>query len=55
MKKVNQIIQKIIQLTTLSKSNDTVLYNTPDEIPITVYDKEEKLFALKTWSNISKH
>lgn len=37
MKKANQIIQEIIQLTTLSKSNYMVLYNSLEKISITFY------------------
>lgn len=46
MKKINKLMREIIQLTTLSKSNYMVLYNSLDEILIAAYDKKEKLFAL---------
>lgn len=42
MKKINQLMQEIIQLTTLIETDYPELYKYLDETPITVCNTEEK-------------
>lgn len=47
MKKINQLMQEIIQLTTLIETDYPELYKYLDETPITICNTEEKTICSK--------
>lgn len=47
MKKINQLMQEIIQLTTLIETDYPELYKYLDETPITICNAEEKSICSK--------